>query len=92
MKKFLNLLYERPVLFSILINLISSMITIVAINKENYYLLIPSVIALILNRKITENGINLTKRRQVLIFMSFFGMITFTFLCNKQIDFFKYFK
>ena len=87
MKKFLNKLYVYPVLFSILINCISTVIVIVAINKDNYYLLTTFILTLILNKKITENGVELNKMNQVVVFMSYFGMITASFLCNKYINF-----
>lgn len=89
MKKILNYIYNKPIIFSILFNILSVFIFLISINKDNYYLLAIFICLIFMNKMILENGGELNKRKRVIILLGYFSMITICFLSNKYINFIR---
>lgn len=70
-----EILYKTPLISSILINLLSLFVFIYSIQKGNLIFITFLVIIGVLNRKIIDNGVNLSKWKKYVIYFTFFSML-----------------
>ena len=81
-----NVLYKNPVISAIFINILSLIIYISLVKDRIFiFVLFLSLIGVI-NRQIIINGICINKEKKILIYSSFFLMLTICFICSVYVN------
>lgn len=83
--KYTKIIYENPVISSLLINVTSLLISIYAIKNNHMEIAMFFTMIGIVNGKILEHGVNLTKLKKALIFLSVFIMLSIFSVYNMHI-------
>ena len=81
-----NVLYKNPVISAIFINILSLIIYISLVKDRIFiFVLFLSLIGVI-NRQIIISGICINKEKKILIYSSFFLMLTIGFICSVYVN------
>ncbi|HEY8805388.1 MAG TPA: hypothetical protein VIM42_09855 [Clostridium sp.] len=72
-----SIICNNPVMSAVTINIVTLILFIYAISSRAYGFTIFIILVGAVNRTIIDNGLNIDKHKRLIIFISFFLMITF---------------
>ena len=70
------IIYKNPVMLAVILNIISLIIVIFSISKKVYVLQVLVILVGLANRMIIDNGENIDKQKKIIIYVSFFLMLS----------------
>jgi len=69
-----SIIYKNPVISAVVLNIITLIVFIYAINEKGYAFTMIIIAIAIVNTRIVDNGKNINKMRKAIIYMSFILM------------------
>ena len=69
-----SIIYKNPVISAVVLNIITLIVFIYAINEKKYAFTMIIIAIAIVNTRIVDNGKNINKMRKAIIYMSFILM------------------
>lgn len=70
------IIYKNPVMSAVILNIISLIIVIFSISEKAYALQVLVILVGLANRKIIDNGENIDKQKKIVIYVSFFLILS----------------